>query len=124
MAKILIVDDNPDIVELIASRLEVNNYDVLTAASGEEALTSAQKDQPDLILLDVAMPGIDGFETGRRLKADDATKNIPIIMVTAKGEQTDLLKAVNEVKAVGYIVKPFRPDKLLEKVEEALAKKK
>jgi len=122
MSKILVVDDNPDIVELIASRLELSNYEVITAASGEEALLKAVKEKPDLVLLDVTMQGIDGFETGCRLKADPATRHIPIIMVTAKGENADLLRAVNVVKAAGYIVKPFQPDKLLEKVAQALKK--
>jgi len=122
MSKILVVDDNPDMVELIGSRLEISNYEVITAASGEEALLKAVKEKPDLVLLDVSMSGIDGFETGQRLKADPATRHIPIIMVTAKGENADLMRAVNVVKAAGYVVKPFRPDQLLEKVAQALKK--
>lgn len=120
MSKILIVDDNPDIVELVASRLEINNYEVITAENGKQAILKAQQEQPDLILMDVAMPEMDGFEAGAQLQADPKTKNIPVIMVTAKGENTDLTRAINEVKAVGYIVKPFQPNQLIEKVEAAL----
>ncbi|MCP4652260.1 MAG: response regulator [Candidatus Omnitrophica bacterium] len=121
MAKILIVDDSADITEIVASRLEANNYDVAIAESGEEALEMVKPENPDLILLDISMPGIDGIETGRRLKADEETKAIPIVMITAKGDQNDIMLAIKEAQAVDYIVKPFRSDQLLEKIQRALA---
>ena len=118
--KILIVDDSADIVEMMAKRLNAQGYDVITALNGQEALEKAAAEKPNLILLDVMMPGLDGISTGSRLKADPDTKNIPIIMVTAKGEREDIMKAIEKVGVAEYIVKPFRIDQLLEKIHFVL----
>lgn len=119
-AKILMVDDNPDIVELMASRLEGNDYEVVRALGGAEALEKAEKERPDLILLDISMPEMDGFEVGRRLRLNRVTQYIPIIMVTARGQHKDVVCAVNELQAADYLIKPFRPEILLAKIEQAL----
>jgi len=118
--KILIVDDSADIVEMIAKRLKAQGYDTVTAVNGQEALEKTAAEKPDLILLDVMMPGLDGISTGTRLKADPNTKNIPIIMVTAKGEREDIMNAIDKVGVAEYIVKPFRIDQLIEKINFVL----
>ena len=119
-AKILVVDDNPDIVEMITVRLEANNYQVITALSGQEALDKIKQEVPDLILLDIAMPEMDGFEVGRRLKMDPDTKKIPVIMVTARSEHKDVLRSITEAGALDYVAKPFRPDILLKRIKDVL----
>lgn len=121
-AKILAVDDNPFICKLLASRLTASGYEVITALSGQQALDKAQNENPDLILLDISMPEMDGFEVGRRLKDNLGTRDIPIIMVTARGEHSTVVKAVSELGPVGYVVKPFDPAILLQEVEKALTK--
>jgi DNA-binding response OmpR family regulator len=118
--KILIVDDSADIVEMVAKRLKAQGYDTVTALNGHEALEKTVSEKPDLILLDVMMPGLDGISVGARLKEDPDTKNIPIIMVTAKGEREDIMKAIDRVGVAEYIVKPFRIDQLLEKINFVL----
>src|ERR1700728_4373990 len=84
--KVLIVDDEKDIVDLVAYNLARNGYDTVTASDGNDALDSASKNIPDLIILDLMLPGIDGMEVARRLKSDARTASIPIVMLTAKGE--------------------------------------
>jgi CheY-like chemotaxis protein len=118
--KILIVDDNYEISELTGSRLEANGYEVVIANDGESACLKAKQYKPDLILLDVVMPVIDGFEIGRRLKADPQTRAIPIVMLTAKGDRESIEKALNELKAVDYVLKPFNPLDLLKTVKTVL----
>src|SRR5581483_5983825 len=87
--RILVVDDEKDLVDLIAYNLQRNGYDVLTAYNGSDAVDLAQKELPDLVVLDLMLPGIDGTEVARRLKAEPTTAKIPIVMLTAKGEETD-----------------------------------
>jgi len=122
--KILLVDDNTDIVEMIGIRLEANGYDVTAAFNGADAIAKAQSESPDLILLDISMPGLDGLEVGMRLKQNSSTKEIPIIMVTAKADREDILKAISDAGAVEYVIKPFRPELLLEKIAHVLEKKR
>ena len=122
MQKILIVDDEESVVEIVKLRLETNNYEVITAYNGEEGLTKAKEEKPDLIILDIAMPDMDGFEVGRRLKQDDKTKHIPIIMLTARGKHDDVLKSVKDAGAVDYIVKPFNPQAFLKRIASVLGK--
>jgi len=123
-AKILVIDDQSFICKLINSRLSANDYNVVSALDGIEGLHKAHKEKPDLILLDITMPRLDGFETARRLKSNDETKSIPIIMLTAKGVQSAIAKATNELGAVSYIVKPFRPEVLIDEIQKALDKKR
>ena len=117
--KILVVDDDPHIVKLVESRLKANRYDVITAKNGIESLEKANKEKPDLIILDILMPEMDGYQTLRELKESAETKSIPVIMFTAKGQSEDVEKSY-ELGASDYIVKPFTPVTLLEKIHKAL----
>jgi len=118
-ARILVVDDSENNRETLRSVLEYGDYEVLTASSGEEALDMAERDRPDLILMDVIMPGVDGITTCRRLTLGDATRNIPVVMITAKNEPEDLSKGL-EAGAVDYVKKPFVVVELLARVKTIL----
>jgi len=120
--KILAVDDEEDILELLRFNLTKEGFAVVCAASGEEALKSALSHKPDLILLDLLLPGMDGLEVARRLKKDASTKEIPIIMVTAKGEEADIVTGL-EVGAEDYITKPFSRKVLIARVRAVLRRK-
>ncbi len=121
MKKILIVDDKPEIRELVSVTLEIGPYQILTAANGDEALQMAQTQQPDVMLLDIQMPGgtLDGLDVCRILKNTEATKDIYIIMLTAKGQTSDK-QAGQDVGADDYLVKPFSPLQLMNSVEAVL----
>ena len=120
MKKILIVDDLPEIRELIKLTLEMDNYQLFEAASGEEAIEIAGIKKPDLVILDIMMPGgINGLETCKILKKDSTAQKTKIIMLTAKGQEIDR-QAGFEAGADDYFVKPFSPLELLQKVEEVL----
>lgn len=121
MAKetLLIVDDEPDILELLSFNLEKEGYRVFTAATGEAALAGVKAAVPDLVLLDLMLPGTDGLEVCRRLKQDTLTHNVPILIVTAKGEDTDIVAGL-EVGADDYITKPFSPKVLVARVRAVL----
>jgi two-component system cell cycle response regulator len=105
--RILVVDDLPDNVEILRARLTSRGYDVATASNGQEALSAVKSDPPHLILCDVMMPGIDGFEVSRRIKQDDALPFIPIILVTALGETDNIVQGLN-TGADDYITKPYQ----------------
>jgi len=120
MKKILIADDKPEVVELVRVSLEEEDYEIIDASNGKETLKRARLEKPDLILLDVVMPKMDGFEVCRQLKKDPQTQEIPIIMLTAKGQEVDKEKA-RQLGASDYITKPFSPSALLTSVEEILA---
>jgi len=120
MKKILIVDDRLEVRELVEVTLRVKDYRILQASSGEEALEMVQSEKPDLILMDIMMPGgMDGLEATRTLKNDPSTKDCTIIILTAKGQKTDREKGL-EAGADDYFVKPFSPLDLIKKVEEVL----
>jgi len=104
--KILVVDDEEDLLELLRFNLSGEGFSVTCAATGEEALQRVKTDQPALILLDLMLPGMDGLEVARRLKGQAVTKDIPIVMLTAKGEEGDIVKGL-ETGADDYITKPF-----------------
>ena len=89
--KILVIDDEEDILELLRFNLTKEGYQVCSASTGEEALSLARTEHPDLVLLDLMLPGIDGLEVGRRLKGDPLTRSMPIVMLTAKGEEADIV---------------------------------
>jgi two-component system alkaline phosphatase synthesis response regulator PhoP len=116
--RILVVDDERDIVELIRYNLASEGYAVLTAFNGEEALVQAAA-RPDLVILDVMMPVMDGFETCRRMKADPATAGIPVIFLTAKSSEVDEVVGL-ELGADDYIQKPISPRKLVARVKALL----
>lgn len=111
---VLVVDDDPIIVSLLQVNFEIEGYDVLTATGGEAGLALARAGNPDVVVLDVMMPGIDGLEVARRLRDDPATKSIPVVMLSAKAQAADV-QAGLEV-ADDYITKPFEPLELLERV--------
>jgi len=117
--KILVVEDEAPIQELLQFNLERNKYRVKVVDSGEEALTMAAQFQPDLILLDIMLPGADGLEVCKNLKADPKTERIPIIMLTALCEEADVVTGL-ELGADDYITKPFSPRVLLARVKAAL----
>jgi DNA-binding response OmpR family regulator len=117
--KILVVDDEKDIVELVAYNLGRNGFEALVAYDGNEAIDVARKVSPDLIILDLMLPGIEGTEVARRLKADSKTASIPIIMLTAKGEETDVVVGLT-LGADDYVTKPFSMKVLLARVGTVL----
>jgi two-component system alkaline phosphatase synthesis response regulator PhoP len=119
---ILVIEDDKDILELIRYNLQKEHYQVTIADNGEEALEIIQKDPPNLILLDLMLPGIDGLEICRILKADSSLAMIPIIMVSAKGEETDIVLGL-ELGAEDYIVKPFSPRVLIARIRTVLRRK-
>lgn len=117
--KILIVDDEEDLVEMLTFRLRAADYDVVSARDGREGLEKAKTEKPDLIILDVMMPKMDGYHVCRTLKSDNAYKNIPIIMLTAKVLDGDK-KAGEIAGADDYITKPFDGGELLAKIKKLL----
>jgi two-component system alkaline phosphatase synthesis response regulator PhoP len=120
--KILVVDDEENILELVDYNLKKEGYQVSSVMSGEEALESARSLKPDLILLDLMLPGVDGLEVCKILKSDPITATIPIIMLTAKGEETDIVTGL-ELGADDYISKPFSPRVLLARARTILRRK-
>ena len=117
--KILVVDDEEDILELVRYNLVREGYAVVCALSGEEALKAANSDPVDLIVLDLMLPGIDGLEVARRLKQNADTKEIPIVMLTAKGEEADIVTGL-ELGADDYLTKPFSPRILIARIKAVL----
>jgi len=117
--KILVVDDEEDILELVRYNLSREGYKILCASSGEEGLKTAKAENPDLIVLDLMLPGVDGLDVTRRLKGDDSTRKIPIVMLTAKGEESDIVTGL-ELGAEDYITKPFSPRVLVARVKTVL----
>ena len=120
MSLILIVDDSPTEVHVMQQALERQGYQIVSASDGAEAIRKAKEMKPDLIFMDVVMPGVNGFQATRRLAADPDTKSIPIIMVTSKDQETDRIWGMRQ-GAVDYLVKPVPMDKLVEKAKAALA---
>ncbi len=123
LGTVLAVDDEPANLDLISRRLAALGCEVLRASNGEQALVLATERRPDLVLLDVMMPGIDGWETCRRLKADERTSGIPVIFVTARDRADDLARGF-EVGGVDYVSKPFEPIELASRVRSALYTKR
>ncbi len=117
--KILVVDDEADILQLIQYNLEKEGYDTITTTSGEEALRETHRHLPNLIVLDLMLPGLDGIEVCKQLRSTEDTKYIPILMVTAKSEESDIITGL-EVGADDYITKPFSPKVLIARVRAIL----
>jgi two-component system alkaline phosphatase synthesis response regulator PhoP len=115
--RILLVDDETELAEMVKLRLEANNYEVSTAYDGKEGLDLARREKPDLIILDLMLPKIDGYKVCRMLKFDEKYKKIPIILFTSRGQEDDKATGL-EVGADAYITKPFEPQVLLEKIRE------
>jgi len=120
--KILVVDDEADILELVKYNLEKEGYRVKCAKSGEQALSKAGEDPPDLIVLDLMLPGMDGLDVCRKLKSDLRTANMPIVMLTAKTEDADIVTGL-ELGADDYVTKPFSPRVLAARIKAALRRK-
>jgi two-component system, OmpR family, alkaline phosphatase synthesis response regulator PhoP len=120
---ILVVEDEDDIRELLRYNLDKEGYRVVWAASGEEALKAVKDSEPDLVLLDLMLPGVDGLEVCRSLKQDPHTRNLPIVMLTAKGEEADIVAGL-ELGADDYVTKPFSLRVLLARVRAVLRRRK
>lgn len=120
---VLVVEDEEDIAELIRYNLEADKYVVIVAASGEKGLEAARKESPDLVLLDLMLPGMDGLEVCRALKSDRATATIPIVMVTARGEESDVVTGL-ELGAEDYVTKPFSTKVLLARIRTVLRRRR
>jgi twitching motility two-component system response regulator PilH len=113
--KILVVDDSPTERYVMVELLTKNGYQVLTAENGEEGVSKAKSEMPDLILMDVVMPGINGYQATRALMRDEATKNIPVIVCTSKGQESDKIWGLRQ-GAMDYLVKPVNGKALLAKI--------
>jgi DNA-binding response OmpR family regulator len=121
MTKILIAEDERDIRDLITFTLGFAGFEVIAAANGEEALNLARQDAPDLILMDVRMPRMTGYEACVAMKADAKMKDIPVIFLSAKGQDSEIQTGL-QAGAVDYLLKPFAPDQLTAHIQAVLAK--
>jgi DNA-binding response OmpR family regulator len=119
---VLVADDDEDILQLVSFRLERAGYKVVTAADGQQALAAAREHQPDLAVLDVMMPGLNGYEVTRQLRADPATAAIPVILLTARVQEADVSRGF-EAGADDYLRKPFSPQELRSRVQAILARR-
>lgn len=119
---VLVADDDEDILQLVSFRLERAGYTVVTAADGQQALAAAREHKPDLAVLDVMMPGLNGYEVTRRLRADEATATIPVILLTARVQEADVSRGF-EAGADDYLRKPFSPQELRSRVQAILARR-
>jgi two-component system response regulator VicR len=124
MKCILCVEDEPEMIDLIRLILGRRGFEVKGANGGIEGLKMIRQEKPDLILLDLMMPDMDGWEVYQQIKADEATRNIPVIVVTAKAQSIDRVLGLHVAKVDDYIAKPFQPQELLASVERVLQKKK
>ena len=121
--KIVVIEDETDILEVIAYNLKREGYEVVTSTSGEDGLQKIEKSKPNLVVLDLMLPEIDGIELCRKLKSDPLTQAIPVIMVTAKGEESDVVLGLG-VGADDYVTKPFSPRELTARVKAVLRRSK
>ncbi len=120
--KILLADDEEDVKIVLKMYLETKDFEVVTAYDGLDAIDQARREKPDVILLDIMMPVLDGFEVCRRLKADPDTQNIPVIMVSAASHAESVQKGI-KVGAADYIVKPFDPEALEKLINKVIGQK-
>ena len=120
MAVVLIVDDSPTELHLFQNMLEKNGFDTLVADSGEDGVRQAQSARPDVILMDVVMPGMNGFQATRKLTQDPATASIPVIMITSKDQETDKIWGMRQ-GAVEYLVKPVDEQQLVAQINSVMA---
>jgi DNA-binding response OmpR family regulator len=121
MSKILIAEDEQDILELIIFTLEFGGYEVIPTSNGEAALEMTRKEHPDLVLLDVRMPRMSGYQVCSHIKSNLETQHIPVVFLSAKGQEAEINTGY-EKGAIDYILKPFAPDQLLNRLEEILSK--
>jgi DNA-binding response OmpR family regulator len=118
--RILVADDDPSILRLLQLNFELEGYEVSTASDGEEALAKARASSPDVVVLDVMMPGMDGWEVCRRLKEDETMRDVPVILLTALGQEQERRHGL-AVGASEYVMKPFDPDRLVQMVKGTLS---
>jgi DNA-binding response OmpR family regulator len=118
---VLVADDDPDILQLVSLRLERSGYEVVAARDGEQALNAALERTPDLALLDVTMPKLDGYEVTARLRGNERTRRMPVILLTARVQETDLARGI-QAGADDYVTKPFSTQELRERVQAALGR--
>jgi len=121
--KILVIEDNPSALRLIGYTLEQEGYQVIAATNGLEGMRRAQGEEPDLIILDIMLPGIDGFEICHRLRAEPGTAQLPVLMLSAKIQETDKATGL-KVGADDYLTKPADPSEIISRVQTLLAKTK
>lgn len=121
MTKILIAEDEPDIRELVAFMLRFAGYEVMAASNGEEAVQAATHDVPDLVLMDVRMPRMTGYEACRLMKANPDLHDVPVVFLSAKGQEAEIQTGL-EAGAEEYLLKPFSPDELTNRVRSILSK--
>ena len=121
---ILCIEDEQEMIDLIRLILSRRGFDVQGANSGEEGLAIIRKEHPDLVLLDLMMPDMDGWEVYQQMKAEETTKNIPVIVVTARAQSIDKVLGLHIAKVDDYIAKPFSPQELLNSIDAVLAGKK
>lgn len=119
MARVLIVDDSPTEVHVLKTWLEKNGFDTITAESGEDGIKLAKREKPDLVIMDVVMPGMSGFQATRQLHKDPDTANIPVLIVTTKDQETDKVWGMRQ-GAADYLVKPVTEKQLVDKVNAIL----
>jgi two-component system response regulator VicR len=121
--RILCIEDEPEMIDLIRLILERKGFDVLGALGGQEGLDAVRRDKPDLVLLDLMMPDVDGWEVYRQMKADKELQKIPVVVVTAKAQSIDKVLGLHIAKVDDYVTKPFGPGDLLDSVNRVLAKR-
>ena len=122
MASVLVVDDDPDVCDLVTYKLEQTGFDVRRANDGDGALREVARQIPDLVLLDIMMPGITGLEVLQRWRAEAATAAMPVILLTAKAQETDVERGF-ELGADDYVVKPFSPRELARRVTAVMSRR-
>jgi DNA-binding response OmpR family regulator len=121
MTKILIAEDEPDIRDLVAFTLRFAGYEVVSCSNGEEAVELSNRELPDLILLDVRMPRLTGYDACKKIKENPQLKDIPVVFLSAKGQESEIRSGM-EAGAEEYLLKPFAPDQLTDRVGSILAK--
>ena len=121
MTKILIAEDEPDIRDLITFTLQFAGYDVVSASNGEDALALAREEVPDLVLMDVRMPRMTGYEACAAMKADPKLKDVPVIFLSAKGQDSEIQSGL-QAGAIEYLLKPFAPEQLTQRIRAVMQK--
>jgi two-component system response regulator VicR len=120
---VVCIEDEPEMIDLVKLILEQHNFEVFGAVGGEEGLEQIKQIDPDLVLLDLMMPGMDGWEVYQKMKASEMMRQIPVIIVTAKAQSIDKVLGLHIAKVDDYVTKPFGPKDLVESVQKVLAKR-
>ncbi len=118
--RVVCIEDEPEMIDLVKLILGRKGFELTGAMGGQEGLDAIRQTKPDLVLLDLMMPDMDGWEVYRQMKNDDELKNIPVIVVTARGQPIDKVLGLHIAKVDGYVIKPFGPQELLQSVEKVL----